>query len=59
MLMDLHQRALRPLVDTYERRISYLRLSVSDRCNLRCVYCMSEDMQFHPSPDLLTIEELD
>jgi cyclic pyranopterin phosphate synthase len=59
MLMDLHQRALTPLVDAYERRISYLRLSVTDRCNLRCVYCMSEDMQFHPSPELLTIEELD
>lgn len=47
------------LIDSFERQISYLRLSVTDRCNLRCVYCMSEDMQFHSSPELLTIEELD
>jgi cyclic pyranopterin phosphate synthase len=63
MLMDLRQTApvisVAPLVDSFERRISYLRLSVTDRCNLRCVYCMSEDMQFHSRPDLLTIEELD
>jgi len=66
MLMDLRRYAsaasmasVGPLVDSFERRISYLRLSVTDRCNLRCVYCMSEDMQFHSSPELLTIEELD
>ena len=60
MLMDLRRNApVAPLVDSFERRISYLRLSVTDRCNLRCVYCMSEHMQFHSSPELLTIEELD
>ncbi|MFG1462160.1 GTP 3',8-cyclase MoaA [Xanthobacter sp. DSM 24535] len=47
------------LVDTFGRRISYLRLSVTDRCDLRCVYCMSEDMTFLPRTELLTLEELD
>jgi len=46
------------LVDRFGRRISYLRLSVTDRCDLRCVYCMSEDMQFVPRSQLLTLEEL-
>ncbi|GGF52358.1 cyclic pyranopterin monophosphate synthase [Azorhizobium oxalatiphilum] len=47
------------LVDLFGRRISYLRLSVTDRCDLRCVYCMSEDMTFLPRNQLLTLEELD
>ena len=47
------------LVDPFERRISYLRLSVTDRCDFRCVYCMSENMTFLPKKDLLTLEELD
>jgi len=47
------------LVDPFKRRISYLRLSVTDRCDFRCVYCMSENMQFLPKKDLLTLEELD
>ena len=48
-----------PLVDPFGRAISYLRVSVTDRCDLRCVYCMSEHMQFLPRRDLLTLEELD
>jgi cyclic pyranopterin phosphate synthase len=47
-----------PLVDSYARRIDYIRLSVTDRCNFRCVYCMSENMNFLPKADLLTLEEL-
>jgi cyclic pyranopterin phosphate synthase len=47
------------LVDPFGRRISYLRVSVTDRCDFRCVYCMSEHMTFLPKPDLLTLEELD
>ncbi len=48
-----------PFVDPFGRAISYLRVSVTDRCDLRCVYCMSEDMHFLPKRDLLTLEELD
>jgi GTP 3',8-cyclase len=48
-----------PLVDPFGRSVRYLRLSVTDRCNLRCVYCMSEDMRFQPSTELLSLEELD
>ena len=48
-----------PLVDPFGRAIRYLRVSVTDRCDFRCVYCMSESMEFLPKRDLLTIEELD
>ena len=48
-----------PLVDRYGRQITYLRLSVTDRCDLRCTYCMSERMSFLPRAELLTLEELD
>lgn len=48
-----------PLVDPFGRAITYLRVSVTDRCDFRCVYCMSEDMAFLPKRDLLTLEELD
>ena len=48
-----------PLVDPFGRAISYLRVSVTDRCDFRCVYCMSEDMAFLPKRDLLTLEEVD
>jgi len=48
-----------PLVDQFGRQITYLRISVTDRCDLRCTYCMAEKMQFLPKRDLLTIEELD
>lgn len=47
------------LVDPFARTIDYLRVSVTDRCDFRCVYCMSEDMTFLPRRDLLTLEELD
>ncbi len=46
------------LVDRYGRQIKYLRMSVTDRCDLRCIYCMSENMTFVPRTQLLTIEEL-
>ncbi len=48
-----------PLIDPFGRAISYVRVSVTDRCDFRCVYCMSEHMQFLPRRDLLTLEELD
>ena len=48
-----------PMTDPFGRTISYLRVSVTDRCDLRCFYCMSEDMTFLPKADLLTLEELD
>jgi cyclic pyranopterin phosphate synthase len=47
------------MVDPFGRAISYLRVSVTDRCDFRCVYCMAEDMTFLPKADLLTLEELD
>lgn len=47
------------LVDPFGRHISYIRVSVTDRCDFRCVYCMAEDMQFLPRRDLLTLEELE
>ena len=47
------------LIDPFERTISYLRVSVTDRCDFRCVYCMSENMTFLPKKELLTLEELD
>jgi cyclic pyranopterin phosphate synthase len=49
----------RPMTDPFGRTINYLRVSVTDRCDLRCFYCMSEDMTFLPKADLLTLEELD
>jgi cyclic pyranopterin phosphate synthase len=54
-------RASRPgaLVDPFGRAISYLRVSVTDRCDFRCVYCMSENMSFLPKADILSLEELD
>jgi len=48
-----------PIIDPFGRAISYLRISVTDRCDFRCTYCMSEHMQFLPKRDLLTLEELD
>lgn len=47
------------LIDPFGRHVTYLRVSVTDRCDLRCVYCMSEDMAFLPKRELLTLEELD
>jgi cyclic pyranopterin phosphate synthase len=47
------------LLDPFGRAITYLRVSVTDRCDFRCVYCMSENMSFLPKADLLSLEELD
>ena len=49
----------RQLIDPFNRSINYLRVSVTDRCDFRCVYCMSENMTFLPKKELLTLEELD
>jgi len=54
-----HRRMSTSLTDSFGREISYLRLSVTDRCDLRCTYCMAENMTFLPRKDLLTFEELD
>src|SRR5580700_2762052 len=48
-----------PLVDPFGRAITYVRVSVTDRCDFRCLYCMSEDMNFLPKRDVLSLEELD
>ena len=48
-----------PLIDPFARAISYLRVSVTDRCDFRCTYCMTEHMTFLPKADLLSLEELD
>ncbi len=48
-----------PLIDPFGRTIAYVRVSVTDRCDYRCVYCMSEDMNFLPKRDVLSLEELD
>ena len=47
------------LIDSFQRKISYIRVSVTDRCDFRCTYCMSEDMEFLPKKDILSLEELD
>lgn len=47
------------MIDPFGRAITYLRVSVTDRCDFRCVYCMAEDMAFLPRKDLLSLEELD
>ena len=48
-----------PLIDRYGRQITYLRVSVTDRCDFRCVYCMAEDMTFLPKREILSFEEID
>ena len=48
-----------PLIDPHGRTVNYLRVSVTDRCDFRCVYCMSEDMTFLPKQDVLTLEEIE
>ncbi len=56
---SLRQPVAAPLIDPLGRPIRYLRVSVTDRCDFRCVYCMAEDMAFLPKAELLTLEELD
>src|SRR6202045_5359620 len=51
--------AVQPLIDPFGSAIAYVRVSVTDRCDYRCVYCMSEDMNFLPKRDILSLEELD
>ena len=48
-----------PMIDPFGRHVSYLRVSVTDRCDFRCVYCMAEDMTFLPKKDVLSLEELE
>ncbi len=59
--IDLDRAGNKPraLIDPFARAITYLRVSVTDRCDFRCVYCMSEHMSFLPKADLLSLEELD
>ena len=57
--MRLMQAPQPEMIDPFGRAISYLRVSVTDRCDFRCTYCMAEDMTFLPKRDLLTLEELD
>jgi GTP 3',8-cyclase len=55
----LAQRKPAPLIDGFGRTVSYLRVSVTDRCDLRCVYCMSEHMRFLPKAEVLSLDEID
>ena len=57
--MSLATTDARPLIDPFGRTVDYVRLSVTDRCNLRCTYCMAEEMTFLPREELLTLEELE
>ncbi|MBS0268432.1 MAG: GTP 3',8-cyclase MoaA [Proteobacteria bacterium] len=59
MLGEPAHKTEQPLIDPFGRAIEYLRVSVTDRCDFRCVYCMTEHMTFLPKRDLLTLEELD
>ena len=56
--LDLSNPVAAPMVDAVQRRITYLRLSVTDRCDLRCTYCMPERMTFLPRKEVLSLEEL-
>ena len=58
--MNIAVPAIKPgLVDRFGRTITYLRVSVTDRCDFRCVYCMAEDQHFLPRKEVLSLEELD
>ena len=59
MPLDSAPSPYAPLVDPFGRAITYVRVSVTDRCDFRCVYCMAEDMTFLPKRDVLSLEELD
>ncbi len=56
---DTQKKADAPMIDPFGRHVSYLRVSVTDRCDFRCVYCMAEDMTFLPKKDVLSLEELE
>ncbi len=55
----IERTAGRPLIDSFGRQISYLRVSVTDRCDFRCIYCMSEHMEFLPKSEVLSFEEIE
>ena len=57
-MMNEHPVNPSRLIDRFGRRVSYVRISITDRCDFRCVYCMSEQMQFLPRPQILTLEEV-
>ena len=57
-MAESQQQATNTLVDRFGRHVNYIRISVTDRCDFRCVYCMSEDMEFVPRAQLLTLEEI-
>ena len=57
--IDRGEQKPRVLIDPFHRAITYLRVSVTDRCDFRCVYCMAEHMTFLPKKEILTLEELD
>jgi cyclic pyranopterin phosphate synthase len=57
--IDRGEQKLRTLIDPFHRAITYLRVSVTDRCDFRCVYCMAEHMTFLPKREILSLEELD
>jgi len=59
IVRPFHNSYVKGMIDPFGRHISYLRVSVTDRCDFRCVYCMSEDMAFLPKAEILTLEELD
>ena len=50
---------IKQLIDPFGREVNYLRVSVTDRCDFRCTYCMSENMEFLPKKDILTLEEIE
>ena len=52
------RKSLTQLTDSYERKMDYLRISVTDRCNFRCQYCMPEDIRFQDKSHILTLEEM-
>ncbi|MGC1824002.1 MAG: radical SAM protein, partial [Pseudolabrys sp.] len=56
---DHGEQKPRALIDPFHRAITYLRVSVTDRCDFRCVYCMAEHMTFLPKREILSLEELD
>ena len=57
--LAIEMRGVSPLMDPFGRAITYVRVSVTDRCDFRCAYCMAEEMTFLPRRELLTLEELD
>jgi cyclic pyranopterin phosphate synthase len=58
-VIGFERAVTQPMVDPFGRTVTYLRVSVTDRCDFRCVYCMAEDMTFLPKADILSLEELD